>query len=77
VGDRSYDLSPDDVESVMSAATRAREHGEWLEFHDVNGNLLRLLIPTQLLLVLREYESADTVPTGIPVNDWNSFDFDS
>lgn len=75
VGDRNFHLRTDDAESVMAAAVVAREKGEWLRIRDVGGSSLRMLIPTQTLLVMHERE-ADAHDLGADPNDWASFDYD-
>ncbi|MEP6477994.1 MAG: hypothetical protein ABJB03_01280 [Rhodoglobus sp.] len=75
VGDRNFYVQPDDVESVLAAAAIARERGEWLDLRDAAGNQLRLLIPSQALLVLQEYEVAEFEPGEDP-NDWAAYDTD-
>jgi hypothetical protein len=75
VGDRGFYLPPDEVEFVMAAAALARKTGEWLDLRDAGGKYLRLLIPTQALLVLHEYEVDDPDP-GADTTDWTNYDYE-
>ena len=75
IGDRSFYFSPDDADQVLAAAAVARERGEWFDLIDAAGTHLRLLIPSNALLVYREYETDDT-DGHLDLNDWASFDYD-
>jgi hypothetical protein len=73
---RSFYLPPDEVGVVMAAAAAARESGEWLQLVDAGSKRLRMLIPTQALLVLEEYEIEDREEVGVDGNDWAGLDYD-
>lgn len=75
VGDRSFYLPPEEAGQTMAAAAEARRRGEWLDVRDAGGGHIHLLIPSNALLVLREYEIDDAEPEP-DVNDWASFDYD-
>ena len=75
IGDRSFYFSPDDADQVLAAAAVARDRGEWFDLIDAAGNHVRLLIPSQVLLVYREFE-ADDSDRQLDPNDWASFDYD-
>lgn len=74
VGPRSFYLSLGEVEEVMAGAAEARDNGEWMEFHDAGGELWRLLLPHEMLLVVHEVER-DIESLDEP-NDWSSYDYD-
>lgn len=76
IGEVGFDLPRQGIDELMRAAASAREHGEWLEFRDARGRYLRVLIPTQLLLVIREHDDADAGATAPDPNDWAEFDYD-
>lgn len=78
VGNRRFYLETGQVQQVMAAAAAARNRGDWIAFRDVAGRDVRILLPSDVLLVVHEYESdepgdgsADPDP-----NDWASFDYD-
>ena len=76
VADRDFYLADDAGDRVMQAASTARDSGEWLELHDARGGMLHVLIPTQALVVVRQYEVDDEQDAGEDPNDWVSFNFD-
>jgi len=77
VGDRSFYLPPGEVDHLVAAAAAARASGEWLEFHDAEGHLLRLLLPLEELLVLHEYETEELEDDPMAdANDWRGLDYD-
>lgn len=75
IGDRSYYIRPDEVQRVMADAASARDRGEWFVFSDAGRQRMHVLIPSQALLVLHEYEVEDDEPS-FDMNDWASFDYD-
>ena len=77
VGDRSFELSVADVELVMGAVAGARGRDEWVEIVDARGSLLRLLIPSDMLLLIHEEEVSEIGERqAFDSSDWPGFDFD-
>jgi hypothetical protein len=59
----------------MRAVAAARAGGEWLGLTTAAGSTVRVLIPKQALLVIREYE-VDEAEHVDDDNDWAGFDWD-
>ncbi|MFC4242663.1 hypothetical protein ACFOYW_04695 [Gryllotalpicola reticulitermitis] len=77
IEDRRFYLTPEHADEVAAAAREARERGDWLDFHDVTGGRIRLLVPHDALVVLHEYDVDDTpVPGDSDLNDWRDLDYD-
>jgi hypothetical protein len=78
IGDRSFDVPLSEVGGVMAAVVTARGRGEWVEFVDARGSLIRLIIPRRTLLLIQEQEvgEVDQERAAAQPDEWPGFDFD-
>ena len=77
IGDRDCYLAADEAQRVMDSAAGARERGEWLELRGARGGLVHLLIPTEALVVIHQYEVDDDPDDDAEnSNEWIAFDLD-
>jgi hypothetical protein len=60
VGDHTFFLDPESTSTVLEAVRVARDHGDWVTIHNAAGTPLQLLIPSEALLVFREYDIVET-----------------